>query len=395
VQSGNVYKRNGSWHLRFYRLEADGKRARVSIRLAEVGDAYRTKRDVAPLVAVHLTPANAGGSAHLALTLNEYVELHYFPAVKDNLKPSTVNGYRDIFKTHIKPGSLGRVRLRDFKTGLAQQFLDSLQKKYSHQTLLGIRAYLSAVFAHARRTDTWTAVNPLESIRVGGKKTKPERYAYTLEEIQHILKVLPEPARSVCGLAAFSGLREGEIRGLRWDDYTGDKLHVRRAVWRKEVGAAKTEGSETSVPVIGPLRDILDAHRVRAVKTARGRADNYIFSGDRTGFALHLDNLARRVIIPALTPCAVCGELGKAHENESHEFKADKKLSLWHGWHAFRRGLGTNLSELGVPTKVIQGLLRHEDIGTTSRHYIHVSDVLATGAMKQLEEKWARNGQQE
>jgi integrase len=43
--------------------------------------------------------------------------------------------------------------------------------------------------------------------------------------------------------------------------------------------------------------------------------------------------------------------------------------------------------------KVIQGLLRHEDVSTTSRHYIHVSDELATGAMKQLDEKWATNGQ--
>jgi integrase len=153
-----------------------------------------------------------------------------------------------------------------------------------------------------------------------------------------MLDVLPEPARSVCGLAAFTGLREGEIRGLRWEDYDGEKLHVRRAVWRREVGSAKTEGSETYVPIIGPLHTILDAHKEQATKAARGRSTNYIFSGDRTGFALHLDNLSRRVIRPALTPCKICEKLGTAHGKEKHAYKLDKAKSRWHGFHAFRLG---------------------------------------------------------
>ncbi|MGC1451771.1 MAG: tyrosine-type recombinase/integrase [Candidatus Sulfotelmatobacter sp.] len=44
---------------------------------------------------------------------------------------------------------------------------------------------------------------------------------------------------------------------------------------------------------------------------------------------------------------------------------------MWNGWHAFRRGLATNLRELGVPTKVIQRVCRHADEATTKKHYIH------------------------
>jgi hypothetical protein len=42
----------------------------------------------------------------------------------------------------------------------------------------------------------------------------------------------------------------------------------------------------------------------------------------------------------------------------------------WEGWHDYRRGLATNLHELGVPDKVIQAILRHEDVSTTQRSYI-------------------------
>ena len=42
----------------------------------------------------------------------------------------------------------------------------------------------------------------------------------------------------------------------------------------------------------------------------------------------------------------------------------------WHGWHAFRRGLGTNLYRLGVPDKDIQSILRHANVSTTLGFYI-------------------------
>jgi integrase len=87
------------------------------------------------------------------------------------------------------------------------------------------------------------------------------------------------------------------------------------------------------------------------------------------GGALDLDNLADRVIKPMF----------KANGIE------------WKGWHAYRRGLATNLHELGVPDKVIQAILRHEDVSTTQRSYIKkVPEVVTTNAMKQLEARIAR-----
>jgi hypothetical protein len=56
----------------------------------------------------------------------------------------------------------------------------------------------------------------------------------------------------------------------------------------------------------------------------------------------------------------------------------------------YRRGLATNLHELCVPDKVIQAILRHEDVTTTQRSYIKTVPQVVTNAMKQLEERIAR-----
>ena len=60
---------------------------------------------------------------------------------------------------------------------------------------------------------------------------------------------------------------------------------------------------------------------------------------------------------------------------------------VWKGWQAYRRGLATNLKELGVPDTTIQCILRHENVDTTRRFYIKTAPQVAWDAMKKLEEK--------
>jgi integrase len=62
-----------------------------------------------------------------------------------------------------------------------------------------------------------------------------------------------------------------------------------------------------------------------------------------------------------------------------------KKGMKWNGWHAFRRGLASNLHEMGVPTKVIQRVCRHADEATTKKHYIHATEPGVRSGMRKLE----------
>jgi integrase len=138
---------------------------------------------------------------------------------------------------------------------------------------------------------------------------------------------------------------KGEIRGQWWEDDDEDILNIRRSVWRTHLSKDETKTHEYAedpgvVPIIKPLRLLLDA-----IKSEN--ASGWTFP-NTIGGALDLDNLADRVIKPV--------------------FKANGLK--WKGWHAYPRSLATNLHQLGVPDKVIQAILRHEDVSTTQRSYI-------------------------
>jgi integrase len=60
----------------------------------------------------------------------------------------------------------------------------------------------------------------------------------------------------------------------------------------------------------------------------------------------------------------------------------------WHAWHSFRRGLATNLHELGVQDKTIQAILRHSNVALTQAAYIKQLPTASVKAMQRLEQKW-------
>jgi integrase len=58
---------------------------------------------------------------------------------------------------------------------------------------------------------------------------------------------------------------------------------------------------------------------------------------------------------------------------------------MWHGWHAFRRGLASTLFGLGVDDVMVQQILRHKDVQVTRDHYIKTSSDQSIAAMAKLE----------
>jgi integrase len=365
MQRGQAFRRNGSWYVRYYQNELkDGApvRRRVCERLARYGDEYRSKKDVLPLVDDLLFPVNSGAAQpESSLTLSEFFDKRYAPAREKKPRPSTLNSHRDVFARHIKD-SIGAIRMRYFHTKDAQHFFDTLiedKPDLSHSSLLRMKAVLSAVFTFARQEDVLRGANPMQGVKTDGRRYKPERIAYKLEDIQVMLSKLEEPARTVVTVAAFTGLRASEIRGFRWEDFSGDEIRVVRSVWRTHVGPTKTEQSGEN-PIL--RRSLEQYHK-------RNPGDGYIFAGEKRGDPLNLDNLSRRVL-------------------------SNKLGAAWKGWHGFRRGLGTNLYRLGVPPKVIQEILRHANVSTTETHYIVVDRTETKSAMKKLEKavgkEWAK-----
>jgi integrase len=119
---------------------------------------------------------------------------------------------------HIGDSAIAGVRMSDFTTAHAQQFFEGLDQKLTHKTHLRVKAFLSGTFARAKQTNVINGVNPVDETKVGGAKSTFKGHAYFLAEIEVMLQKLPEPARTVCAVAAFTGLSASELRGLRWQD---------------------------------------------------------------------------------------------------------------------------------------------------------------------------------
>jgi hypothetical protein len=100
--------------------------------------------------------------------------------------------------------------------------------------------------------------------------------------------------------------------------------------------------------------------------------------------SLNLHNVLNRMILPALDRCAACKKERSEHAGANHQFKRDALRPEWHGWHAFRRGLATNLHRLGVTDKTIQAILRLSNVSTTMDIYVKTVSADSTAAMQLL-----------
>lgn len=355
-QRGYLYLKSGSWYLRYY----DGATQRAR-RLASHTDC-RNKTAARVLADEFLRPLNADGQ-QMACTMGQFVEETYLPAAESQKRASTSNGYRNIWNCYLA-SPIGDMKLRDFRLIDAERTLQLMAPgcELSRTTLGHIKAFLSGIFHHAKRLGLYIGENPMHGAGIPSGRAPRETYAYSLEEIGGMLRVLPEPAATIVAVAAFTGVRRGELRGLAWENYDGMQICITRAYWRDKSAEPKTARSKAPVPIIPQLAARLD--RLRKVS---GSNVGLMFPGeyiknDISPLPIDLDALARHVIAPALL---------------AHGLK-------WHGWHAFRRGLATNLHHLGVPDKVIQGILRHANVAVTQACYIKVLPADVTAAMGKL-----------
>lgn len=200
-----------------------------------------------------------------------------------------------------------------------------------------------------------------------------------------MLSMLPEPAATAFAVAAFMGLRHGEIQGLLWENYRDGELYVSRSIWNGRVSDPKTRKGRAPVPVIRQLADRLEMHRLRSGNPQTGP----IFANS-VGNPLSLGSMVNRVILPSLNRCETCGKKESDHQKAAHVYKRDACIPEWQGWHAARRGLGSNLYRLGVPDMVIQRILRHANVSTTATYYIKTAAGDVRNAMAMLEDHLAQ-----
>ena len=328
-------------------------------QIATVDARHKTAKSVEGLAAETLQPLNERRhSPETVMQLGQFVESIYLPYVEAQKRASTARDYRNRWKLYWEP-RCSDWWLREVRTCGVQQLMDSVAREHD-LTVTTLKHLLGGIFTYARQQGYFDSANPVTGVKIPKARPAGETGAYSLREVQTMVGVLPEPPATVAAVAAFAGLRRGEIRGLEWTDYSGDALHVNRSVWNGISDDPKTAKSRAAVPVIGILRGMLDGHRQRCGNPTTGP----IFANAK-GQPMCLDSLYRRLMRTVL----------------------ESKSIVWKGWHGFRRGLGTVLHDLGVDDLTIQAILRHSDVATTRRCYIKTLPAQSIAAMAALENR--------
>ena len=273
-QTGQLIRIGDRWYVRYWERRNIGgtiQRKRVTHQLGPV--TTRGKKPPAEIITEaerHMQAINNGCvTPERIVTLSDFVERVYLPWVEQHKRPSTLKGYRDIWHVHLKP-RCGKQWLKDTRTYHVQGWLNEIacstgEGTFSRNTLRHIKSTISGIFTLAKQLDYFLGVNPAHDTAIAPSATEArETYAYTLDEVQSILSLLSEPAATAFAVAAFMGLRHGEIQGLLWENYRDGEMHITRSIWNGHITAPKTRKARAPVPVIRQLAERLGLHRLRS-----------------------------------------------------------------------------------------------------------------------------------
>jgi len=388
---GSVRLKNGAWHLEFKDSEGNRKSAKIADKdntyfsstcpaVRELADKKLKELTVVPVASLN---GNGNGAPKPDMRVVDFWESVYVPWAsktnpgvnEPNLRPSTLTGYKQIWSLHLKD-HFAENTLRGYETVTATNFLTSLaeaeqgRNKQGRNTIHHVRSLMSGIFTHAIKAGYLPkgTVNPIKDAGVLGKTARPAKTGhYSLKEALSILAVLSDyiECQLLMALAFFWGLRPGEIRGLRWEDFCPDSsencpmctkdetvievahVHIQRSIDKQgKEGRPKTDEAEQPLPLMIPIAMPLQLWREECGNPREG----WLFE-TKNGTPVDLRDWVRTKIRPAMQ-------------------HAQPKLK-WKGLYAGRRGAATMLLQLTGNALASQQLLRHKPgSGVTARHYL-------------------------
>ncbi len=257
-------------------------------------------------------------------------------------KLSTQATIRSQLRKYLVP-FLGANQMRDIQPEGVQRFLSSL--KVSPKTVRNLFATLQMIWRSARAW-RYVAHDALDGI-VLPKQRKARRFFFTIEETHRILTAASEPYKTFYWLAAETGMRAGELCGLREDDLDLERclVHVCQSAWHGKLQEPKTDNAVRSFALSPQLVAHFGAYKQRW----RPNEKRLLFA-TRNGTPWDANLLVKRKLRPLLDSLGIAGG----------------------GLHAFRHANSSFMDRLSVPLKVRQQRLGHSDPRLTLGVYTHV-----------------------
>jgi len=312
------------------------------------------------------------------LKVGEYLDRWLSDSVSDTVKATTFERYEQITRLHLKP-ALGLVKLKGITPahvrGLYREKLEAGSSartvRYVHTTLH--KALKQAVMDGLIPRNATEAVKPPQPSR-------EEMPPLTPEQAKHLLQAAHEAGdrlQALYVLAIYTGLRQGELLGLKWDDVDLEdgSLQVRRTLSITKSGpvftSPKTAGSRRSVKLTSKAIAALKSHLERQLGEmdkvgslwSPGDADGLIFASE-TG-----EPLDRRVV----TKLKFKPLLKRAGLPEIR-------------FHDLRHTCATLLLTRNVNPKIVSEMLGHASIAITLDTYSHVLPNMRDRAADAMEE---------
>lgn len=307
-------------------------------------------------------------------TLRQFLE-DWFQNVQrpPTVRLSTYENQRILLEKHILP-ALGHIPLRKLSPDHLNRFYTSkLNEKLSAGRIKLMHGVLHKALAYAVRAKK--VVQNVCDLVTPPRYAPPEQHVLTEEQAKHLLDVAKGRRLEVLlNLALVTGMRKGELIGLKWSDIDLEKrtLQVRRTVnyLRKHglvITEPKTAKGRRKITLPHFLIDLLKRHRAQQLE-ARWKA----------GATWHEQDIVFPTNVGTFMYPTLLSELFQ---------RLLKDASLPHmRFHGLRHSTATILLAQGVDARVVQELLGHSHVSITLGIYGHVLPSMHEGAINKMEE---------
>jgi integrase len=365
---------------------------------------FKTKKQAQEFEATTRVDIKAG--THIAdgdsITVADAGKLWLATGEEDGLKRSSIARNRNHVDLHIDP-LIGATKLNKLTVAAVRGFADRLRDEGRSKALAKmVLVSLGSILADAHERGLATS-NPVRDLKRRRSKRKGKAVADVRpplaigvdiphpDEIRALLAKATGKRRALVALLAFSGLRGGEMRALRWQDvdFADGAISVRRAadLWGDIHPTGKNEAAYRTIPVppivINALKEWKLACPLRdtSKKDANGEAIkvlDLVFPNSKGRVQFH-QNIDKRdwqpLQVAAGVSVPVLDEDGEpVLDKEKKPVMAPKYTGLhalrhfFCSWCAARRRDGG----LELPLKTVQVRMGHGDLSMTANRYGHL-----------------------
>jgi integrase len=306
-------------------------------------------------------------------TLKDYLREWLHSTAKQTLKRNTFETYEIVMNTHLVP-ELGKMKLNQLKPSHIQNFyMQKIEEGLSPEYVRYMHTILNTSLNQAVK---WQLIskNPVSLVQPPRLRSK-EQQTWTIEEANQFLDATKEEKLHLAYmLAIYTGMRMGEILGLRWKDCNLDSgmLSIQQTLVRtKEEGLIfqepKTKGSKRVVAITEEVGALFKKHKAEQnkVKLLLGTAyqDHDLVICTKKGTPISPRNLQRHFA-------------RMVHKADVPKIR----------FHDTRHTHATIMLQLGEHPKVVSERLGHSRISITLDTYSHVIPHMQEDAAKKFSE---------